>query len=72
MLKGGGVHKRFEVVITRELEVLAILNGGGDKKVSAFKKERGREKFYPVLRSSALSFGPAIFPFVSPPPPRNQ
>ena len=29
----------------------------------------GREKFYPVLRGGAKSFGPAIFPFCSHTPP---
>ena len=48
MLKGG--TKRFRVVFTWLLEVLAILMGGG-----------GRKKF-PLFQS----FGPAIFPFCSP------
>ena len=34
MIKGGGGANSFEVVLTRELEVLAILKGGGDEKVS--------------------------------------
>ena len=29
MLKGGGATTSFEVVLTRELEVLAIVMGGG-------------------------------------------
>ena len=33
MLKGGGTTS-FEVVLTRELEVLAIVMGGGAQKVS--------------------------------------
>ena len=57
MLKGVGGTTSFEVVLPRELEVLAILM-------------RGHKKFYPVLRGGgAKSFGPVIFPFCSPPPP---
>ena len=41
---------------------------GGRKKFPPFNRE-GRKKFYPVLRGAgAKSFGPAIFPFCSPPP----
>ena len=54
MLKGGGTTC-FEVVLTRELEVLAILLGGGG------------EKFYPVLSGGgAKTFGPMIFSFCMP------
>ena len=59
MLKGGGGGgtTSFEVVLTRELEVLTIVMGGC-------------KKFYPVLRGGgAKSFRPAIFPFCSPPSP---
>ena len=35
MLKGEGTQS-FEVVLTQELEVLAILMGGGELKVSTF------------------------------------
>ena len=55
--EGGGDLKSFEVVLTRELEVSAILIGGHTK-FPPFKRWRGGEKF-----------GPAIFPFCSPPPP---
>ena len=37
MLKGGGGTKCFEVVLTWELEVLAIVMGGGHKKFPPFK-----------------------------------
>ena len=61
--------KGFEVVLTRELEVLAILMGGGAgaggaKRFHPLKKRGGGERckrFYSVLKS----FGPAIFPFCS-------
>ena len=61
MLKGGG-HKKFRGIVNtgrQELEVLAVLmgGGGGAQKVSIahFKLEGGRKKF----------FGPGIFPFCS-------
>ena len=72
--EGGGGTQSFEVVLTRELEVLAILiggGGGGARKVSTFL-QGGRKKFYPVSRGDAQSFGPVIFPFCSPPPPPDQ
>ena len=34
----GGAQKGFEVVLTRELEVLAIVMGGGRKRFPPFKK----------------------------------
>ena len=37
MLKGAGGTKGFEVVLTSELEVLAIVMGGGRKKFPPFK-----------------------------------
>ena len=48
------------VVLTRELEVLAILKWGVHEK---FLPEGGRKKFYPVLRGGAKGFRPAISPF---------
>ena len=42
----------------------------GRKSFHSLKGGEGREKFYPVLSGGAKSFGPAIFPFCSP-PPRN-
>ena len=54
-------------------KVLAMLKGGGDAKSFHFLKG-GHEKFYPVLRrggGGTKSFGPAVFPLFSPPPPRN-
>ena len=58
MLKGGGGGgtSSFEVVLTRELEVLAILKGRA-------KRGRGTNSF-----TLPKSFGPAIFPFCSPSP----
>ena len=48
MLKGGGgAQKSFEVVLTWELEVLAILMGGT---YSFHLLKGGHEKFYPVSR----------------------
>ena len=64
MLKGRGHNKfsgsSYTVACFSHVEV-------GDKKFPLFKG--GREKFYPVLRGCPKSFGPAIFPFCSPPPP---
>ena len=36
VLKGGGGTTSFEVVLTWEFEVLAIVMGGGTQKVSTF------------------------------------
>ena len=63
-----GGTQGFEVVLTWELEVLAILMGG----TTSFHplKGGGRKRFYPVLRGGAqTSFGPTVFPFCSPPSP---
>ena len=62
MLKGG--TKGFEVVLRRELEVLAIVMWGGGG--------GGAKSFHPLKEGTlswevAKSFGPAIFPFCSPP-----
>ena len=67
MLKGGTKH--FEVVLQRELEVLAIVMGGGRKKFPSFK--RGGAKCFTLSGGGGVtkSFGPAIFPFCSPPSP---
>ena len=73
MLKGGGGGgtTSFGVVFTWKLEVLAILKGGGGgKKFPLFK--RGVRKVLPCLEGGCnKGFGPVIFPFCSPPPPRN-
>ena len=47
MLNGGGIQS-FEVVLTLELVVLAILKGSANK-FSLFRNG-GREKFYPFLK----------------------
>ena len=47
---GGGGTKCFGVVLTQELEVLAILNGGVKCSHPLKKKLGGRKRFYPVLR----------------------
>ena len=65
MLKGRRT-KGFEVVLTQEREDLAILMRGA-KSLHPFKGRQ--EKFYPVLRGDANSFGLTIFPFCSPPSP---
>ena len=62
---GGGVQNKFEIVLTRELEVLAILMWGWGGAKSFHPLKGGREKFYPVLGGgggSAKRFGPAISP----------
>ena len=48
----GGGTKSYGVVLTRELEVLAIEMGGGRKEFPPFKRGGGgkRKKFYPVWR----------------------
>ena len=56
MLKGGA--KRFEVFLSWELEVLAILKGGHTK-FPPFKRGGG-SKGITVLRGSTNSFEPAI------------
>ena len=48
MLKGGGGTKRFEEVLTRELEVLAIVMGGGGREKSPTFK-RGAQNVLPFL-----------------------
>ena len=49
MLQGGGGTKCFGVVLTQELEVLAILKGG--ERAKSFCPLKGGPKiFYPVLR----------------------
>ena len=52
MLKGGGT-KSFEVVLTRELEVLAIVMVGGHNKFYPVLRGGGRKKFrtcdFPIL-----------------------
>ena len=50
MLKGLGT-KSFEVVLTRELEVLAILIGGGGLKVSILQRGGGERKVLPCLEA---------------------
>ena len=44
MLKGGGATLRFEIVLTRALEVLAMLKVGGG----------GRTEFAPFERSGGM------------------
>ena len=61
MLKRGGgwgSTQRFEIGLTQELEIVAILKDGGwHNKVSPFKvgRGRGRKRFYPVLKGKAGS-----------------
>ena len=59
--RGRGGTNISEVVLTSEHDVLAMPKGG-----------KGGGKFSPVFGGggvAAKSFGPAIFPFCSPPPP---
>ena len=70
MLKGG--TKSFGVVFmhVQQLEVLAILRGGGGK---SFRSLEGEARtILPSLEGGAKSFGPVIFQCCSPLPPRNQ
>ena len=71
MLKGRGT-KSFEVVLTRELEVLAIvIVGGGGGGAKSFHPQKGgrRKKFYPVLRGGAQKVSDPRFSHVVAPPP---
>ena len=72
MLKGGGgVSTSFEVVLTQELEVLAILMGGA-KSVHPFKKGGATTMFTLVREVGVQSVLDPRFPhFVAPPTPRN-
>ena len=56
MLKGGGGTPNFEVVLTRELEVLAIVMGGR-KMFPPFKRGRGvAHKVLPCLEGGGRDF----------------
>ena len=73
MLKGG--TKSFKVVLTRELEVLAILMGAA-KGFHLLKVGGGGTTSYkPVSRGAQKVSDPRFSPFVAPPPlpptPRN-
>ena len=64
----------FEVVLTRELEVLAIVMGvgGGHKTFPPFKRGGGHKKFYSILRWGGQTFLDSRFShYVATPPPRN-
>ena len=67
--KGGEGETSFSHAKGRPQKVLGYFlrgrkGGGGSTLLNG-----GCEKFYPVLRGGAKSFGPAIFPFCSPPLP---
>ena len=61
----------FWVVLTRGLEVLSILvGGGGRKKFLLFRRGGGRKEFYPVLRGwGRKMFWTRDFPILWPPSP---
>ena len=64
---GGGAGGSFEVVLTWELEVLAIVMGGGRKKFPTIKTG-WRKTFYTVLRRGVQKVLDARFShFVAPP-----
>ena len=64
MLNGGGGTKGFEVVLTREFEVLAILMGGGHLKFPPFK--RGTRNVLPCLEGGGRKqFWPHDFPIIN-------
>ena len=73
--EGGGGTTSFEVVLTRELEVLAIVIGGCKKFPFHPLKGGGggRNKFYPVLRGGGggvqTVLDPRFFHVVNPPSP---
>ena len=56
---GGGGTTSFEVVLTRELGVLAILCIC--QKFPPFERGGGRERFYPVLRGGGGGGGRKTF-----------
>ena len=61
--------KGFGVVLTRVLEVLTILNGGGAQKVSTLQKG-GCKKCLPCLEGGSQKVSdPQFSHFVAPPPP---
>ena len=63
----GGGTKNLDVVLTWYTIVFSHAEGGKGKEMSNTLKGVC-EKFYPVSRWSAKSFGLAIFPFCSPTP----
>ena len=77
--EGGGGRKRLRhtegrvgekvcrLVLTRELEVLAMLKGGAQKSFHHLKGGGVSQKVFPCLEESAKCVGLAIFPFCSPP-----
>ena len=67
---GGGGINSFEVVLTRELEVLAIaMGGGGCKKFPPFKRGGGAQIVLPCLEEEAQKVSdPRFSHFVAPPP----
>ena len=67
MPKGGGVLKRFEVVLTQELKVLGILKGFP----TSTKKGRGARSFTATRGGVQTVLGPQFYQFCSPLPPRN-
>ena len=69
MKGGGGGTTSFEIYLTWDLEVLAILNGG-ETHFHSFKGQGGAKKS--SLERGAESLGPAIFPFCSPLPVFND
>ena len=60
----GGAQKLFEVVLTRALEVLDIVMGGGHKRFPLFKRGGGCKKFYPVLGGGRNKFQTRDFPIL--------
>ena len=71
-LAGGGGTQSFRVVLTRELEVLAILEDGGAN--TPFKRHRGMcERFNPVLGGRVQKDSDPQFShyFCNLPPPHN-
>ena len=68
MLKGGGGWGRqhFEVVLTQDLEVLAIVKGVA-KRFPPFKRGGGAQKVFPCLKGGeAQTVWTRDFPIVPP------
>ena len=67
-----GGTKCFRVVLTQDLEVLAILKAGVQKTFHLLKRGGGGgggERFYIVLTGVRKVSDPRFFYFVAPPPP---
>ena len=68
MLRGGGGTTSYDVVLTQELEVLAIVVGGGSAK-GFHPLIGGSKRFIPVLRGGVQKVSDQRSSHVVAPPP---